>query len=101
LEKIVINDYYGKSVALKANYNSADPFPASTLIDTLSTMVSELKTVKVARVTLGERNCMGNTRIVFDRIGVLKLADGLGFGLFFTSLVRTVGLRFLAPTLTS
>ena len=32
LKKFDLNDYLGKQVALKANFNSADPFPASTHI---------------------------------------------------------------------
>jgi uncharacterized protein (DUF362 family) len=36
LNKFDLKDYSGKQVALKANFNSADPFPASTHIDTPS-----------------------------------------------------------------
>ncbi len=43
LEKLDLGGYSGKQVALKANYNSADPFPASTHIDTLRAIVQGLK----------------------------------------------------------
>ena len=43
LKKFDLSDYTGKQVALKANYNSADPFPASTHIDTLRALVETLK----------------------------------------------------------
>lgn len=68
----------GKTVAIKANYNSADPFPASTHLDTLSAIVTALKRSK-ARVVMGERSGMGVTVDVLDTMGVTKLADTLGF----------------------
>ncbi len=43
LKKIGLGDYSGKNVALKANYNSADPFPASTHLDTLRALVVGLE----------------------------------------------------------
>ena len=43
LNKIGLDDYSDKQVALKANFNSADPFPASTHIDTLRALVETLK----------------------------------------------------------
>ncbi|HEY3422531.1 MAG TPA: DUF362 domain-containing protein [Methanocellaceae archaeon] len=68
----------GKDVAIKTNYNSADPYPASTHIDTLSAIVRALKGQK-ASVVLGERSGMGVTGDVLDTMGVTKLADQLGF----------------------
>ena len=63
----------GKNVALKANYNSADPFPASTHINTLSALTRALKE-KGASVILAERSGMGNTREVLEKTGVMELA---------------------------
>ncbi|MDD5473735.1 MAG: DUF362 domain-containing protein [Candidatus Methanoperedens sp.] len=68
----------GKRVALKANYNSADPFPASTHPDTLSALVSALKEYG-ASVVLAERSGMGNTREVLEKTGVMELAKKQGF----------------------
>lgn len=68
----------GKTVAIKANYNSADPFPASTHLDTLSAIVSALKDRK-ARVAMGERSGMGITNEVLDTMGVTEVARKLGF----------------------
>ncbi len=68
----------GKKVAIKANYNSADPFPASTHLDTLSAIVIDLKR-REANVVMGERSGMGVTVDVLDTMGVTKLADKLGF----------------------
>ena len=68
----------GKKVAIKANYNSADPFPASTHIDTLSSIVDALKEHD-ASILLAERSGMGDTRAVLERMGVIKLAAEKGF----------------------
>lgn len=64
----------GKRVAIKANYNSADPFPASTHYDTLSVMVDVLNGNK-AHVVLAERSGMGNTKTVLEDLGVMELAE--------------------------
>lgn len=63
----------GKKAAIKANYNSADPFPASTHIDTLSAIVDELKG-RGARVVMAERSGMGDTKEVLEAMGVMELA---------------------------
>lgn len=74
-----LTDYAGKQVAVKANYNSADPFPASTHLDTLRTIVVALKAAGAAGVVLGERSGMGDTRGVLEQMGVFALAEELGF----------------------
>ena len=52
----------GRDVAVKANFNSADPFPASTHPATLGALLSELKRRGAQGLTLGERSGMGDTR---------------------------------------
>jgi uncharacterized protein (DUF362 family) len=74
-----LNDYAGKKVALKANYNSADPFPASTHPDTLQGIVEVLKNAGAAGVTLAERSGMGVTRRVLEEMKVFELGEKLGF----------------------
>jgi uncharacterized protein (DUF362 family) len=69
----------GGSVAVKANYNSADPFPASTHPDTLAALISALQAAGATAVTLAERSGMGSTHQVFQERGVLRLAAELGF----------------------
>jgi len=64
----------GASVALKANFNSADPFPASTHQETLDVLCSTILAQQPARLTLAERSGMGMTRDVLERTGVLALA---------------------------
>lgn len=79
LGKFGLGDYAGKRVVLKANYNSADPFPASTHPDTLSAIVEVLKSAGVEGVTLAERSGMGVTRRVLEEMGVFELGEKLGF----------------------
>jgi uncharacterized protein (DUF362 family) len=79
LEKFDLGDYSGRAVALKANYNSADPFPASTHLDTLRAIVQGLKKAGASGVTLAERSGMGDTERVLQEMGVLALSNELGF----------------------
>ena len=79
LQRFRLDDYSGKRIALKANYNSADPFPASTHLDTLEAIVKSLKNTGVGELTLAERSGMGDTRKVLDQCGVFSLAEKLGF----------------------
>jgi uncharacterized protein (DUF362 family) len=72
-------DFLDKSVALKANFNSADPPPASTHLDTLEALVGYLQEARAGSVTLAERSGMGNTRAVLESIGVYDLGERLGF----------------------
>jgi uncharacterized protein (DUF362 family) len=79
LKKFNLADYSGKDVALKANYNSADPFPASTHLDTLRALVLGLKGAQVSGITLAERSGMGDTKQVLEEMGVFALAKEMGF----------------------
>lgn len=78
LDRLGAGDYSGKKVAIKANYNSADPFPASTHPDTMSALVDFLKE-KGASIVLAERSGMGNTKKVLEETGVLELSGKKGF----------------------
>jgi len=79
LKKLGLDDYSGKQVALKANFNSADPFPASTHIDTLRAIVENLKAAGASGITLAERSGMGDTKRVLEQMGVLAVSRELGF----------------------
>src|SRR5512139_1372619 len=69
----------GKRVVVKANFNSADPFPASTHPDTLGTIVTLLQEAGAREITLVERSGMGDTRSNLEKLGILALAGQLGF----------------------
>ncbi|MFH0897414.1 MAG: DUF362 domain-containing protein [Candidatus Bathyarchaeota archaeon] len=79
LSQFDLSDYSGKDVALKANFNSSDPFPASTHLDTLSSLVTRLKEANIGDLVLAERSGMGDTRRVLEQMGVLTLSEKLGF----------------------
>jgi len=74
-----MEEFKGKTVALKANFNSADPFPASTHLETLGALVLGLKEAGAKDIEMAERSGMGNTRAVLERTGVFQLANQLGF----------------------
>ncbi len=69
----------GKNLFLKPNFNSADPAPGSTHNDTLSALVLALQGLGAARVTVGDRSGMGQTRAVMTQKGIFSLAEELGF----------------------
>ena len=79
MDNFNLNEFSGSKVALKANFNSADPFPASTHIDTLNAIIQELNDAGSAGLTLAERSGMGDTRSVLGEMGVFELSDKLGF----------------------
>ena len=72
-------DFSGSEIALKANFNSADPPPASTHIDTLNALCAAILAEKPGKLTLAERSGMGATRRVLDECGVNALARQRGF----------------------
>ncbi len=69
----------GQRVAIKANFNSADPYPASTHPETLRLLVTHFQAAGAAAVTVAERSGMGDTRRVLERLGVRALARELKF----------------------
>jgi uncharacterized protein (DUF362 family) len=79
LDLLGIEPFQGESIFLKANYNSADPPPASTHPDILKTLVGRLQEMGAGQITLGERSGMGNTRQVLSNLGVFDLAQQMGF----------------------
>jgi uncharacterized protein (DUF362 family) len=79
LEKAGLGDLSGKKVALKANFNSADPFPASTHPDTVRTIMTVLKEAGARDITLPERSGMGDTRANLEKLNIFVLGDESGF----------------------
>ena len=74
------NPFQGKAVVLKPNFNSADPTPGSTHIDTLRSVISNIKEMGAKRITLAERSGPGDsTQTVLQKKGVAALAEELGF----------------------
>jgi uncharacterized protein (DUF362 family) len=79
LRQFDLNSFSGDTVALKANFNSDDPFPASTHQETLRWLVEVLNEAEVSSITLAERSGMGRTRQVLESLGIFELADELDF----------------------
>jgi len=79
IELLGINPVKNKSVAIKANCNTADPFPASTHPDTLRTFVTTLKKMGAKNMVLAERSGPADTEQVLTVKGIFKLGKELGF----------------------
>jgi uncharacterized protein (DUF362 family) len=69
------------TVALKANFNSDDPFPATTHSDTLRAVVELLKASGHSDIIMAERSGMGYTPRILKNRGIVKLSKELGFNL--------------------
>ncbi len=69
----------GKRVVIKPNFNSADEYPASTHLDTLSALVRHFQTAGGGEIRVADRSGMGNTRRVMEQKGVFAQAKQLGY----------------------
>lgn len=88
LKRLGTGDISGKKVAIKANYNSSDPFPASTHIDTLGAIVDFLKE-NGGSIVLAERSGMGNTNNVLEDTGIMDMAGKKGFDIVILDDLKT------------
>jgi len=74
------NPVKGKDVVLKPNFNTADPAPGSTHIDTLRSLINNLKEMGAGKITVAERSGPGDTtHHIMQTKGVLHMAKELGF----------------------
>lgn len=73
-------DVRGKSVVVKPNFNSADPFPASTHDETLRTLIERCKEGGAREITIADRSGMGDTARVIRDKGVDTLGREMGVG---------------------
>jgi uncharacterized protein (DUF362 family) len=69
----------GKRVAIKPNFNSGDPYPASTHPDTLALLVGHFRGAGAAEIVVADRSGMGGTRRVMEQKGVFAQARQLGY----------------------
>ena len=92
------NPFQGKAVVLKPNFNSADPTPGSTHIDTLLSLISNIKEMGATRITLAERSGPGDsTQTVLQKRGVVALAEELGFDIVNLQEMGTDGWMHVSP----
>lgn len=75
------NKFAGQEVLIKPNFNTADPFPASTHNDTLIRIIRELRKRDAKEITLGERSGPPPTAQVLENKGIYELAEKLDFNL--------------------
>jgi uncharacterized protein (DUF362 family) len=69
----------GKRVVIKPNFNSADPFPASTHLDTIGVLVRHFQAGGAGEISVADRSGMGNTRKVMEQKGVFAQAKQMDF----------------------
>lgn len=78
LALLELSSWRSRRLFLKPNFNSADPFPGSTHPDTLVALARALLTGGAARLAIGDRSGMGDTRRVMAEKGIPRLARDLG-----------------------
>jgi uncharacterized protein (DUF362 family) len=81
LELLGINPAKGKNVILKPNFNTADPPPASTSMETLKQLIIKIKEMGAKSITVAERCGPANTEEAFRKKGLYELADELAFSI--------------------
>ncbi len=79
LELLGINPVKDKNVILKPNFNTADPPPASSSMETIKQLIIKLKEMGAKSITVAERSGPANTAEVFENKGLFTLAQELDF----------------------
>ncbi len=79
LELLGTNPVKGKKVVFKPNFNTADPPPASSSMETVKQLIIKLREMGAESITLAERAGPANTSKVFEEKGINILANELKF----------------------
>ncbi len=79
--KSKFTSFEGKSVAIKPNFNTADPPPASTDIEMIRSMILHLKENQVKSITVAERSGPADTEETMESKGLYKLQEELNFNI--------------------
>ncbi|MHA1193724.1 MAG: DUF362 domain-containing protein [Promethearchaeota archaeon] len=79
LELLGINPVKGKNVIFKPNFNTADPPPASSSMETIKQLIIKLKEMGAKSITIAERAGPAKTSDVFEKKGLNALAKELDF----------------------
>jgi uncharacterized protein (DUF362 family) len=75
IDLLDMNPVSGKDVLIKPNFNTADPYPASTHNDTLTSLIEKLKAMGAKSITIGERSGPPDTADVLKEKGIYKLCQ--------------------------
>ena len=95
---LATNPVKGKTVVLKPNFNSGDPFPGSTHNDTLRGIIKTLHAMGAIKVVLAERSGPGDsTRRVMEKKGIFELATELNFEIVNLQELGSEGFVHLQP----
>jgi len=79
LELLGINPVRGKNVILKPNFNTADPPPASSSMETIKQLIIKIKEMGAKSITVAERAGPANTSETFEKKGIYELAQEQDF----------------------
>jgi uncharacterized protein (DUF362 family) len=79
LELLDINPVSGKNVIFKPNFNTADPPPASSSMETVKQLLIKIKEMGAKSITVAERSGPAKTSETFEKKGLNKLAEELDF----------------------
>ncbi|MFW9895756.1 MAG: DUF362 domain-containing protein [Candidatus Thorarchaeota archaeon] len=79
LELLDINPVNNKNVIFKPNFNTADPPPASSSMETVRQLLIKIKEMGAKSITVAERSGPAKTSKTFELKGLYKLAEELDF----------------------
>ena len=74
IELLNINPVKNKHVIFKPNFNTGDPPPASTSMETFKALIKKIKELGAKKITVAERSGPANTEEVFKQKGLFELA---------------------------
>ncbi|MFW9814269.1 MAG: DUF362 domain-containing protein, partial [Candidatus Thorarchaeota archaeon] len=78
-ELLDIRPIKGKRVVVKPNFNTADPPPASTHMDTFKQILVKVKEMEPGSITVAERCGPANTEEAFRKKGLYELVEEFDF----------------------
>jgi uncharacterized protein (DUF362 family) len=79
LELLDINPVRDKNVIFKPNFNTADPPPASSSMDTIKQFIIKIKEMGAKSITVAERAGPAKTSETFEKKGLYELAKEIDF----------------------
>ena len=97
IDLLNFNPVKGKRVILKPNFNTADPPPASTSVETLRALIEKLYEMYPKSITLAERSGPANTHECLEQKGIFQLAEELDFEIVNLAEIPLEGYVHLKP----